>query len=79
VVDPTYPGVGDDFAETFEKLKAFDVDVWVAAHGGHYGLHDKYVPGQAYDPEMFADPEGFRAAVARLEARYVEALAAERR
>ena len=33
VVDPTYPGVADDFAETFRKQKALDVDVWVAAHG----------------------------------------------
>ena len=33
VVDPTYPGVADDFAATFRKQKALDVDVWVAAHG----------------------------------------------
>ena len=78
VVDPTYPGVADDFAETFRRQKALDVDVWVAAHGGQYGLHDKYEPGQAYDPETFVDPEGFLAAVERLEKRYREQLAAER-
>ena len=48
VVDPTYPGVADDFAETFRKQKALQVDVWVAAHGSQYGLHDKYKPGQDY-------------------------------
>jgi metallo-beta-lactamase class B len=79
VVDPTYPGVADDFAETFRKQKALDVDVWVAAHGGQYGLHDKYEAGQAYSPETFVDPDGFLAAVERLERLYLEQLASERR
>ena len=79
VVDPTYPGVADDFAETFRKQKALDVDVWVAAHGGQYGLHDKYEAGQAYDPDTFVDPDGFLAAVERLEGLYLEQIEAERR
>ena len=79
VVDPTYPGVADDFAETFRKQKALDVDVWVSAHGGQYGLHDKYEAGQAYSPDTFVDPDGFLAAVERLEGLYREQIAAERR
>ena len=78
VVDPTYPGVADDFADTFRKQKAMDVDVWVSAHGGQYGLHDKYEAGQAYDSDTFVDPEGFLAAVERLESAYLEQLAEER-
>ena len=77
-VDPTYPGVGDDFAETYRKQKAMDVDVWVAAHGGQYGLLEKYTPGQAYSPDTFLDPEGFYAEVERLESIYLEQVAAER-
>ena len=79
VVDSTYPGVADDFANTFRKQKALSVDVWVAAHGGQYGLHDKYEAGQAYSPETFVDPEGFLAAVERLERLYLEQVEAERR
>ncbi len=78
-VNPTYPGVAEDFAETFRKQKALPVDVWVAAHGSQYGLHEKYKPGQAYSPETFVDPQGFRAAVERYEKLYLEQLAAERR
>ena len=78
VVDPTYPGVADDFARTFASQKAMDVDVWVAAHGGQYGLLDKYQPGQAYSPDTFVDPEGFLAEVERLERIYEEQVAAER-
>ena len=79
VVEPTYPGVADDFAETFRKQKALSIDVWVASHGGQYNLHDKYEPGQRYNPDTFYDPEGFRAEVQRLEQLYLEQLAAEKR
>ena len=78
VVDPTYPGVADDFAETFRRQKALDVDVWVAAHGSQYSLHDKWEPGMPYDPDRFVDPDGFLAAVERLERLYLDQIAAER-
>ena len=79
VVNPTYPGVSEDFVETFRKQKALPVDVWVAAHASQYGLHDKHKPGQEYDPKTFVDPEGYRAAVERHEKVYLEQVAAERR
>ena len=73
-VNPTYPGVANDFADTFRRQKAMDVDVWVAAHGGQYNLHDKYQPGQPYSPETFVDPQGFLAEVQRLEQLYLRQL-----
>lgn len=76
-VDRTYAGVSDDFAETFRKQKLMAVDVWVAAHGSQYGLHDKYTAGQAYSPDTFVDPDGFRKTVARYEQLYKDQLAAE--
>lgn len=79
VVDPTYPGVAEDFAETFRRQKAMDIDIWVAAHGSQYGMHGKHAPGQAYSPDTFVDPQGFRAAVERLEALYRAQLAEERK
>ena len=79
VVDPTYPGVADDFAETFRRQKALNIDVWVASHGGQYNLHDKYEPGQRYHPDTFVDPDGFRAEVERLEQLYLDQIAAEQR
>tara|TARA_B100001123_G_scaffold37171_2_gene38399 strand:+ start:13714 stop:14544 length:831 start_codon:yes stop_codon:yes gene_type:complete len=79
VVDPTYPGVAEDFAETFRRQKLLPVDVWVASHGSQYGLHEKYKAGQPYDPDTFVDPAGFLAEVERLERLYLEQVAAERR
>ena len=79
VVNPTYPGVAEDFAKTFRRQKKLPVDVWVAAHASQYGLHSKYKPGQAYNPQTFVDPDGYRAAVERHEKLYLEYVAAERR
>lgn len=77
-VEPTYAGVAADFAYTYTTQKKLDVDVWVAAHGSQYGLHDKWQPGQAYSPTTFVDPEGFVAAVERLEQAFLGVLAEER-
>lgn len=79
VVDPTYPGMADDLAETFRRQKALNIDVWVASHGGQYNLHDKYEPGQRYHPDTFVDPDGFQAEVERLEQLYLDQIAAEQR
>ncbi len=78
VVDPTYPGVAGDFAKTYQRQKAMEIDVWVAAHGSQYGLHRKYKAGDSYSPDTFVDPQGFRAAVERLEALYLKQLDEER-
>ncbi|MDG2089910.1 MAG: subclass B3 metallo-beta-lactamase [Gammaproteobacteria bacterium] len=77
-VDPTYPGVAADFAHTFTDQKTFAVDVWVAAHAIQYGLHDKWQPGQAYDPDTFVDPAGYLEAVESHENLFLQAMAAER-
>jgi metallo-beta-lactamase class B len=75
---PQYPTIGDDYARTFAAQKALPVDVFLASHAGQFGMHEKYQPGDAYDPDRFVDPQGFRAAVERLETIYREQLARER-
>jgi metallo-beta-lactamase class B len=77
VVDPTYPGVAEDFSGTFEQQKTMSVDVWVAAHGSQYRLHEKYQPGDPYSPDTFVDPDGFTAEVERLELLYLQQVAEE--
>ena len=78
LIDPTYEGAAEDFATTFLRQKAMDVDVWVAAHGSQYDLEKKHQPGQAYSPDTFVDPDGFFAEVESLEQDYLEVIAAER-
>ena len=78
VVQPTYAGVADDFAATFRRQKAMQVDVWVAAHGSQYRRDEKYTPGQDYSADTFVDPAGFLAAVERHEKLFLAQLARER-
>ena len=74
---PKYPTIGEDYARTFAAQKALPVDVFLASHAAQFGMHEKYQPGDAYDPNRFVDPQGYLAAVERLEGLYREQLAKE--
>ena len=75
---PKYPTIGDDYARTFAAQKALPVDVFLASHAAQFGLHEKYKPGDTYDPNRFVDAGGYLAAVERLEGIFREQLARER-
>ena len=75
-----YPEIADDFAKTFEVLKKLPCDVFLGAHGGYYGMVEKYERAQkgteAKNP--FVDPEGYRAFVTKKERAFRDELAAQR-
>jgi metallo-beta-lactamase class B len=73
-----YPGIAEDYARTFKAQKDMPIDIWLASHAAQFNLHEKYQPGDAYNPDRFVDPQGFKAAVERLEKVYREQLARER-
>jgi len=75
---PKYPGIGDDYARTFKAPKDMQIDVWLASHASQFHLHDKYQPGDPYDPNRFVDTQGFKAEVEQLEKTYRQQLARER-
>jgi metallo-beta-lactamase class B len=52
-------------------------DIFLASHAGQFGLHRKYTPGAPHDPARFVDPDGFRAAVERLEQTHRDQLTRE--
>ena len=72
-----YPQIADDYARTFREQKKLECEVYLSSHASQYQMHDKWKPGQAYSPDTFVDPEGYKAAVARAESAYVEWLAKE--
>ena len=73
-----YPGIAEDYARTFERQKALACDIFLSSHASQYGMHRKYTPGAAYDPERFVDPAGYRSAVEAAESAYRRQLAEER-
>ncbi len=77
LIEPTYPGVAEDFAMTFHKQRQMNIDVWVSSHPQQYNLMGKHRLGQPYHPETFVDPEGFLAEVNKLAEVYRKQLNAE--
>jgi metallo-beta-lactamase class B len=73
-----YPGIAEDYARTFKAQKDMQIDVWLASHAAQFKLHDKYKPGDPFNPDRFVDPQGFKASVEQLEKTYREQLARER-
>jgi metallo-beta-lactamase class B len=73
-----YPGIADDYAWTFKAQKDMAIDVFLASHASQFKLHQKYKPGDTFNPDRFVDPQGFRAAVEELEKTYRDQLARER-
>lgn len=76
---PTYPAIGSDYASTFLAQKNLTLDVFLASHASQFGLHEKYTPGDSYNPARFVDPDGYAAAVRRLETAYLDELARQRK
>jgi metallo-beta-lactamase class B len=80
VDNETYPDIAADFAKTFEVLKALRCDVFLGAHGGYYGMIEKYERARkGTDTNPFVDPNGYRAFVAQKERAFREVLAAQER
>ena len=75
---PGYPNIAADYARTFKAQKDMQIDVWLASHASQFKLHDKYKPGDPFNPDRFVDPQGFKAAVAQLEKTYRDQLDKER-
>ncbi len=75
---PKYPGITQDYARTFMSQKEMKIDVWLASHASQFRLHEKYKPGDPYNPDRFVDPNGFLESVRRLENAYLAQVAKER-
>ena len=75
---PRYPGIADDYARTFKAQQDMSIDIFLASHAAQFKLHEKYQPGDAFNPDRFVDPQGFKAAVEELEKTYRDQLARER-
>lgn len=77
--NPRYPAIADDYARTFRTLRALPCDIFLGAHGGYYGMLDKFArmkAGAAENP--FIDPEGYRRFVDESEANFERLLAKEK-
>ena len=59
-----YPEIADDYRRGFQTLKNLPCDIFLGAHGGYFGLMQKYERFQRGDHNAFIDPAGYRAYIA---------------
>ena len=67
-----YPGVTGDYAYTLKAMKNIQFDIWLSSHASQFKLHEKYHPGDAYNPAAFKDQAGYDAAISDLQKQYEE-------
>jgi metallo-beta-lactamase class B len=60
----TYPRIASDYEHGFEVLRGLPCDIFLGAHGGYFGLVEKYARWKAGDKNAFVDPAGYRAFIA---------------
>lgn len=74
---PTYPDVGKDYAYTLDVMKKLEFDIWLSSHASQFKLHEKYKPGDAYNPGAFNDRKGYDSAMNELQKAYFKKLNGE--
>jgi metallo-beta-lactamase class B len=55
-----YPQIAQDYEKTFRVLKALPCDVFLGAHGGYYGMMEKYARLKDGGANPFIDPAGYK-------------------
>src|SRR5258707_13794702 len=71
----TYPQIASDYLRLFDVLKTLPCDIFLGAHGGYFGLEEKYPhlkPGAA---NPFVDPDAYKKFVAEKEQKFRTELA----
>jgi metallo-beta-lactamase class B len=64
VGNTTYPQITEDYKHGFEVLKSLPCDIFLGAHGGYYGLAQKYARLKNGDRLAFIDPQGYKSYIA---------------
>ncbi len=74
----TYPGIKDDYEQTFRVLRSLPCDVFLASHGSFYSMTDKReVMAKKPAQNPFIDPWGYQAYILRAEAVFQKELQTE--
>jgi metallo-beta-lactamase class B len=70
-----YPQIAEDYRRGFQVLKKLPCDIFLGAHGGYFGLAEKYPRWKSGDKNAFVDPAGYKAWIVDRERAFEGALA----
>jgi metallo-beta-lactamase class B len=62
-----YPQIAQDYERMWEVLKSLPCDIFLGAHGGYFGLEEKYPIMRDGGANPFIDPSGYKKFVAQKE------------
>ncbi|OLB87491.1 MAG: subclass B3 metallo-beta-lactamase [Acidobacteria bacterium 13_2_20CM_2_57_6] len=62
-----YPQIAEDYERMWSVLKSLPCDIFLGAHGGYFGLEEKYPLMKKGGANPFIDPSGYKKFVAQKE------------
>jgi len=72
-----YPQIASDFENGFRVLRSLHCDVFLGAHGGYYGMEEKYARMKDGGANPFIDPTGYESYVKEREQAFLAELGKE--
>jgi metallo-beta-lactamase class B len=60
VSNPAYPQIAEDYERMWRVLKSLPCDIFLGAHGGYFGLEEKYPLRKEDGENPFVDPGGYK-------------------
>ena len=75
VGNKAYPQIAADYKREFAVLNALPCDIFLGAHGGYFGLKEKYPRWKNGNKDVFIDPSGYKAYIADREQAFETELA----
>lgn len=61
----SYPGIAEDFEQTFRTLRALRCGIFLGAHGSYFGMQAKLKQMPVKGERVWIDPAGYQAMIAR--------------
>jgi metallo-beta-lactamase class B len=78
VNNQNYPQIADDYVRMWAVLKSLPCDIFLGAHGGYFGLEEKYARLKDGGANPFVDPIGYKKYVADKEQEFDAELAKQK-
>jgi metallo-beta-lactamase class B len=75
VHNSNYPQIAEDYERMWRVLKSLPCDIFLGAHGGYFGLEEKYPLMKNGGANPFIDPDGYKKFVAQKEQEFRTELA----
>ena len=78
VNNTAYPQIAEDYERMWRVLKSLPCDIFLGAHGGYFGLEEKYPHLKGGDANPFVDPDGYKKYISQKEQDFLIELARQK-